>query len=271
MLKNKLYLYIIIVSVLGACNSIDDDERFWNYELPELKRNVLLEEFTGQDCPNCPEGSAEAKRLQEIFDHKVIVIGIHAGGLAKAKYITEAGKTYWTKFYQDGDTRGYPAAMVNRAGKVSTGYQSEWSQWVIKAGLIPASISLSMVVDYNDEDSTLSVTSVLKKSIAEEDNKVKLLLMLTESKIYDYQSHGGAKYEHNHVLRGAIGDKDEVPNYWGDEIEISSLEDTKITAKSYKLDKNWKPEDMNIVGVVYNVNTYEVLQVEEIPVINNNN
>ena len=73
MLKNKLYIYSIIL-VLCACNSIDENERFLDYEPPTSDRNILLEEFTGQECQNCPEGAAEAKRLQESYNHKVIVI-----------------------------------------------------------------------------------------------------------------------------------------------------------------------------------------------------
>ncbi len=274
MLKNKLYIYSIIL-VLCACNSIDENERFLDYEPPTSDRNILLEEFTGQECQNCPEGAAEAKRLQESYNHKVIVVGIHAGIFSSgSKFRTEAGNAYWNKFYSDGDSRGYPAATINRSGKVSTGFQQEWSSMVSNAFQMPTYISLSMKTDYNAVDSILSVTSILRKSTAQMENETKLLLLLTEGKIIDYQKSGKVyieDYEHNHVLRGAIGDKDEVPNYWGEEVEISSLEDTEIVSKPYKLDKSWKPENMNVVGLVYDANTNEVLQVEEASVIENNN
>lgn len=271
MLKNKLYIYVLMIFTLSACNSVDESERLLDYEPPVSDRNVLLEEFTGQYCMNCPQGAAEAKRLQENYNHKVILVGIHAGGFATPKYITEAGKAYWSKFYSDGDSRGYPAAIVNRNGTVSTGFQSEWSQLVAAAFQIPTYVSLSMTSDYNEASRVLIVTSVMKKSTAQMENKTKLLLLLTESKIYDFQSMGGANYEHNHVLRGAIGDKDAEPNYWGNDIEISSLEDTKVISQSYVLNENWKPENMNVVGVIYDADTYEVLQVEEISVIESNN
>ena len=270
MLKSKLYIYSFIIFALCACNSVDESERLLDYEPPKSDRNVLLEEFTGQYCMNCPQGSAEAKRLQESYDHKVIVVGIHAGAFADGTmYVTKAGEAYWKKFYSDGDGRGYPAAMINRSGKVSTGFQQEWSSMVASAFQIPSYVSLLMKSNYDETDREVSITSILKKSTSQMQNKTKLLLMLTESKIYDFQSMGGANYEHNHVLRGVIGDKDDEPNYWGETVEISSIEDTEVVSKLYKLDETWKPENMNVVGVIYDADTYEVLQVEEIPVIDN--
>ncbi len=274
MLKNNIYIYSLVIFTLFACNSLDQNERFLNYEPPTSDRNILLEEFTGQYCINCPEGAAEAKRLQESYNHKVILVSIHAGSFANGtEYVTEAGKAYWTKFYSDGDTRGYPAATINRSGTVSTGFQQEWSQLVANAFQMPTYVSLSMRSEYNETDSMVSVISTLQMTTQTE-TKMKLLLLLTESKIIDFQLSAKqgyiAEYEHNHALRGAIGDKDEEPNYWGDEVKISSLEETEVTSKPYKLDANWKPENMNIVGILYDVDTYEVLQVEEIPLMNNN-
>ena len=161
------------------------------------------------------------------------------------------------------------AQMINRSGKVSTGFQQEWSSMVASAFQIPSYVSLLMKSNYDETDREVSITSILKKSTSQMQNKTKLLLMLTESKIYDFQSMGGANYEHNHVLRGVIGDKDDEPNYWGETVEISSIEDTEVVSKLYKLDETWKPENMNVVGVIYDADTYEVLQVEEIPVIDN--
>lgn len=275
MWKNKLYILGIVLA-LCACNEIDEDERWVDYELPALERNVLLEEFTGQKCINCPEGAAQAKKLQEMFDHKVIVVGIHAGGYAETNYMTDAGNAYWEKFYSDGDGRGYPAAMVDRdRSSISNGFQSEWSSNVIRAGMVTAQYSLSMSTDYNVDTGNLVVVSTLKKTTELADNKTKLLLLLTESKIIDWQFSVNPPlipdYEHNHVLRGAIGDKDEIPNYWGTDVKISSLEELTVTSSSYQLNKDWVPENMNVVGIVYDADTFEVLQVEEIPLITNDN
>lgn len=275
MWKNKLYILGIVLA-LCACNEIDEDERWVDYELPALERNVLLEEFTGQRCVNCPEGAAQAKKLQEMFDHKVIVVGIHAGGYAVGTdFVTKAGNAYWEKFYSDGDTRGYPAAMVDRDGSVSNGFQSEWTSKVIKAGMVATQYSLSMSTNYDFDTRNLTVITTLNKATELAENKTKLLLLLTESKIIDLQYSVNPPlildYEHNHVLRGAIGDKDEIPNYWGTDVKISSLEELTVTSSSYQLNKGWVPENMNVVGIVYDADTFEVLQVEEIPLITNDN
>lgn len=255
---------------LGACNEIEVDDRFLDTPLSDLQRTVLLEEFTGQNCPNCPEGAKQAAKLQEMFGHKVVVIGIHAGAFAHGSvFETAAGQAYWEKFYADGDGIGYPAAMIHRNGKVSTGYQSEWSSSVITAGVLSSSYTMDMKVDFNEDAKSIKVTSSLKKVSESVNNQTKLLYLLTESKLIDYQMSGGTfvlEYEHNHVLRGVIGDKDETPNFWGTEVSVDAKAETVVESAEYMLDDKWIPANMHVVGLLYDAETYEALEVVEVPV-----
>lgn len=276
MMKSKLYiLSAFLLLALGGCNEIDVNDRFIDYNpggtvVPgEIEKWVLLEEFTGQLCPNCPQGAAEAQRLKETYDNKVVLVGIHAGGFAQGSaFVTEAGNAYWEKFYANGDQLGYPAAMTDRTlfsgNRVSTGYQQEWSQWVKSRMDVQPNISFNMKSKYNSTDRSITVTSKIKTDVEVEN--IKILLMLTESHIIAYQANGGNEYEHNHVLRGVIGDKE--GNYWGDAVTISTTSETSVVSANYKLNDNWNPENMHIVGVIYNATTDEVLQVREIPLMN---
>ena len=86
---------MVAVLALGACNEIDEADRLLDYTPPAGDRNVLLEEFTGQMCPNCPEGAREAHRLQE-NNPGMVIVSIHAGGFAAGTpYVTAAGNAYW--------------------------------------------------------------------------------------------------------------------------------------------------------------------------------
>ena len=42
-------------------------------------RKVLIEEFTGVRCVNCPAGSAEIQNLLSVYGEQLIAISIHAG------------------------------------------------------------------------------------------------------------------------------------------------------------------------------------------------
>ena len=261
---------MVAALALGACNEIDEADRLLDYTPPAGNRNVLLEEFTGQMCPNCPEGAREAHRLQESYPGMVIV-SIHAGAFAAGSaYVTEAGNAYWENFYSDGNSVGYPAAMVNRSGNVSTGYQQQWASWVASAVQLPAYYELSLAATYNDADRSLTVASSVSKSTIQADETTKLLLLLTEDGIIDIQLSGTqviTDYEHNHVLRGAIGDQDAEPNYWGVDVEVGYPEATEVVSQPYVLDEAWVAENMNVVGILYDAATYEVLQVEEVPLV----
>ncbi|MFN5378805.1 MAG: hypothetical protein ACK5BQ_08575, partial [Ignavibacteria bacterium] len=46
-------------------------------------QNVLLEDYTGQLCGNCPEAAEIADRLYKVNGGRVIVTAIHAGIFAK--------------------------------------------------------------------------------------------------------------------------------------------------------------------------------------------
>ena len=269
MKKFGIYTMMVAAFALGACNEIDEADRLLDYTAVSNDRSVLLEEFTGQWCPNCPEGASEAHRLQGNYSG-LVVVSIHAGGFAAGTpYVTEAGNVYWEHFYNNGDS--YPAAMINRSGEVSSGYQREWSELVHAAALLPVSYDLSLTTAYDETTRSLTVTSEISKSYIEVEGDIKLLLLLTEDGIVDAQlsSVEGLipDYEHNHVLRGAIGDQDAEPNYWGVDVEVGYPEATEVVSQPYLLDEAWVAENMNVVGILYDAATYEVLQVEEVPLV----
>ena len=47
------------------------------YEPPTGNKVVLVEDLTGARCPNCPVGSAKLELLEEKYNHKIVIVGIH--------------------------------------------------------------------------------------------------------------------------------------------------------------------------------------------------
>ena len=272
MARTKKYMMAAWAALaMTACNEIDLDDRLIDTELKDLQQTVLMEEFTGQNCPNCPAGAQTAHSLQELFGRKVVVMGIHAGGFAAgSEFQTEAGTAYWNHFYADGDGIGYPAAMFNRGGKVSTGYQSEWRSLVIEGGLVAPTHSLTLQAQYDPLTREVRAEATVGKRSEADGTPTKLLFMLTESKIVNYQINGSKfepEYEHNHVLRGAIGDRDANPNFWGDDVALTAGEDVAVQSAAYRLDDAWKAENMQVVGVLYDAQTYRVLAADEVAIV----
>ena len=113
---------LLIVLLTHSCSRIDESERFIDVEPANVARAVLIEEFTGQRCVNCPNAATEIARLQQTYgeDH-VIAVGIHSGPLAiysKGQVIglrTELGDTYYNYWGVEEE----PSALINRRGRLS--------------------------------------------------------------------------------------------------------------------------------------------------------
>jgi len=75
---------------------------------------VLVEEFTGIDCVNCPAGSEKLEVLSRQNPGKIIIVGIHARFFAREHDGFDLrctdGESLETYF---GPVSGYPASSIN--------------------------------------------------------------------------------------------------------------------------------------------------------------
>ena len=46
-------------------------------------KKVLIEDFTGHKCPNCPQAANEIKAIQDIYGDQVIAIAIHTSSFER--------------------------------------------------------------------------------------------------------------------------------------------------------------------------------------------
>ena len=140
----RLFLLATIIMGLTACSNIDEDERLIYVEPAEVNRPVLIEDFTGQACVNCPNATAAIHELQETYgEENVIAVAIHCGPFAHLRsnmgnaFLSDLGTklgdeyyTHWNIEYQPGvkinrgapiyDTNQYAAAVANELKKTST-------------------------------------------------------------------------------------------------------------------------------------------------------
>jgi len=78
----KQFLIIAFFCFLMACQERRDIQPV----VPGGDRIVLLEEFTGKGCTNCPKGSREIENLLAIYDSNLVVVSIHAGFFANPDF-----------------------------------------------------------------------------------------------------------------------------------------------------------------------------------------
>ncbi len=261
------HLFICLAGfLLVACETVEENDRFGNAEPAIVKKNVLVEEFTGQRCTNCPSAAQELADLQDIIlracgQQHVISVAIHGGDMAidaPAGLATPLGHQY----NNDWGIKSWPSAVIDReyGKKPSTDFYS-WGDAICERLSEAAAVEINMQGNtYNAEDKALTINV---ETTALETVNGKLQVWLTESHINKYQvmPNGGhnMNYEHNHVFRDAVnGDK-------GENIKLIKGESISKTY-SYTLPDDWKVENMAVVAFVYNESG--VLQVVEAHVVN---
>lgn len=201
-------------------NKVSQSVNVYAADAPSRNR-ILIEEFTSQSCPNCPDG---IKNLRECIaglsnPNKVAWVAHHSG-YADDIFTLTGDKSIASKFGVD----FAPACMIDRM-KVT--YMKGVTELVWHPGYcttslleelitIPANATLSMNAEISMTDSVITVTAngmSYKKDTY-------ITVMLCQNGIIASQSNGGNNFEHGEVVRAyltqPLGDAltlDEEGNY----------------------------------------------------------
>lgn len=183
------------------------------------RQHVLLEDFTGHDCGNCPNGHLRAAELLETYSEDIAVVAIHAGSLAAplppeypTDWTTPEGEYYLlTQVGQD----IMPKGRINRRPGASTIFSpSAWAGEVAVAIAQQPPVNMQVKANYQATNSHWNV-HVFSEWLENTTGNFKLVVMLTESGIVAPQLFYGndpeyiEEYHHEHMLRatgtGATG------------------------------------------------------------------
>jgi thiol-disulfide isomerase/thioredoxin len=296
-------LFGILLFNITSCDIIEGpyliDNNTNTVDTNTFVKKVLIEDFTGHRCPNCPAAAEELVSLQDFYGDRVIGIAIHPSSPAFStpSPLTASSYTYdfRTQFGDDIDnifeitTVGLPRGMVNRTG-FDTQHQlgkDEWSS-IVQMELEKAPIfGITLSSNVSNGNGTISITAEALTNInldkKEKIEDYNIVICLTEKNIVQWQKDNTAgdieDYEHNHVLRTminttfgeSIGNSFVDGDIWEKDysIDITTLENTN---ENYSLNtlfmgngncKEWNEDNMEIVVYIYNTSNYEIVQVEE--------
>jgi hypothetical protein len=232
------------------------------------EKKVLIEEFTGASCPNCPTGAAEIQSLQALHGERLVAVAIHAGYFAKktadSKYdfLTTDGASI-EKFL--GEPEGYPSAVVDRKeidGLLQiSGAVSKWAGIVAEQLDEKVKIGIKVKNNFDATNRKLSTTITLNptETILE---SLALTVYITETNIIDAQKNQTTTikdYTHRHVFRKALTAAIGTPL-----TETLSNGATITKNFTYTLPSDWNADNCSIVAFVSGVGaSKKVLQVEE--------
>lgn len=247
----------------------------------EAVQKVMIEEFTGQGCGNCPGGSLIAQQLADFYGDRVVLVSIHAGWFAN-------GGNQWApsdlscQVGEDIDASfgisavGNPNGMVNRkeaSGSVIIGPQG-WSpevQDILDNQTPQVDINVSATYNSGSDELTADIDVDYLENLTGDYN---IVVAVTENDIIapqtNYTNTGDPNYAtpiennypHKHVLRGHFN------STWGSALVTGSADAGTADQVSYTIPKGatWDVSNLYVIVYVYEVATNEVIQVEEVSV-----
>lgn len=258
----------------GASNQVDTTctETFPLY----TTRRVLLEDFSGFRCNNCPVASEVAHDLDVTYSEELVVAGIHVlgnfaapvaplgDGIFDTDFRTDAGNTY----AQDFQISFLPVGAVSRKEYSGSQLLSEGAWGAAVADIIGQPADMDVQLACLTYDANSNIVKVTARVIALNDvvGDHNLVIYLTEDHITDWQLDARFSppeipdYDHRHVLRGNLN------GAYGDPVIVGTLAagDTVSTSFAYTLPPNvLQPNNCALVAYVARTDTKEVMQVVE--------
>ncbi len=297
----KKIIYLLFLSCLAiSCETIEgpyltDNQNSNNTD--ETIKKILIEDYTGHLCPNCPDAARELDAIHDVYGDQIIGMAIHVtNAFARPYPVSQAPKfqydfrTLWGDAWDDlfsVSDLGLPKGMINRTGYTNDSYRlgkDEWLERVQQELEKDPEIKINIITtDNSGNEGSINISVSLINDI---NKNLNLAICLTESQIINWQKDGNIEdedYEHNHVLKAVLFDDllSEQSNYLTNDIinknlnyNINTLE---IFNNNYSLNTaqsgngnagNWNINNISVVAYVYDPTTYEILQVEEKHLIN---
>lgn len=272
-LKN-IVLTIIIVIIFASCDKIEPPyKQSGNTQIETPTRKVLLEDYTGHTCVNCPAAAKKALEIQQLYGDKMIIMTVHAGFFAlptaspfNNDYRTPAGEE-WDQFFGL-SAAGNPIGMINRqnTGGVYGLGNGNWGTGVAAIIEDASIIKLEIETSFNETNRKLDVE--LKSTFLEAaSGNYKIVACIVEDSLVSAQRNNDQTigpatildYVHRHVLR------ENINGSWGEDLIAVGQLPSSTSNKQYSVTLNaiYKANHTSVVAFVYDALTFEILQVEE--------
>ena len=246
-MRTKLYILLSLAAMLiSACSYIPEDEQLIYVKPAPVERSVLLEDFTGQRCVNCPTASLELEKLIEQYgEDAIIAVSIHSGPLGfhtnprfygLSTDVGDALYNHWGFDFQ-------PVGLIDR------GSPAEFTSWgaLIREELQKtAPVEIDLDVAYGDS-LQLSINTQVKSVDGNIQGKLQIWIVEDNVTAFQMMPDGTRNdtYTHRHVFRATVN------GLWGDDITVQEgyAIDKEYT---FPIDVEWKLENLSVIAFVYN-------------------
>lgn len=277
-----IYRNILLLLTLGSgcmmmtsCDDVKSDDRY--IEAGEITpvRSVLLEDFTGQLCVNCPDAHEVIENLEKQYGDYLIPVSIHCGEFGRSTEWTNFDRNRVGLMTEEGNAimeafgiESFPMGTVDMGSPIT---YDLWSSAVRKELQIYTNVQIELEAEYvagaaDGVDIPYTGTIEIKADIESgSDRKADVQFWIIEDGIVAVQSNHGtavADYVHNNVFRAQTFD-----GVKGKSTQFESGESKTINAsiQSRWTDKeHWEIDNLSVVAIVSDDNG--VLQAKKVKV-----
>lgn len=246
---HKLLYTILPALALASCSDYDDPEsRYTPFEGGEQNRNVLMIEFTGQNCVNCPTAHEVIEGYEKDYGSRFISVSIHgyAAQMGLPNTMAQAlGTDDGVEYNKMFGIESWPNAVIDwNSGKLGNNY-GKWLE------TITADMAKQTYLEIDPKatlaDGKIEVTATLSSEYKTYSD-VKYMVWLSESGITAMQiTPSGAMnltYVHNNVFRASLC------GLTGEAVTVEAGKPLTLT-RSIEKNQNWVAEKMDAVVFAY--------------------
>ena len=222
-----------------------------------FERNVLVEEFTTEKCPNCPSMATMMKNTLNRYPQQAARVALvcHHSGFYTDQFTTSADNAY-TWFYNDAGATYAPALMFDRYPYTeadNTGLKtpvlfasnsSEIIAYINNRLNTPAYLDLDAEAAFNADSTSVTVWVTAKRAQGYEVTP-RLAVVLTENDIASTSQAGySGTFYHAHVMR-------DINSTWG--VDVDNWTDNQATySYTFDLKNNWNRSNLQVVAYIGN-------------------
>lgn len=238
---------------------------------PNLSRNVLIEDFTGHQCNNCPSAADTAENLHSDYPNSVFVASIHSGpgGLQAFQETNPEYPIDWTNEsgLEIGEHLGSIPGTVfwgNPYGSISRvngGPESEWRGFTQTTLASPLEANVQAVLNYYPSTRGIFLHSEVELINTSLPDSLYTVVYLIEDSIVGKQkmpdNSTNYNYVHREVMRGTVSS-----GWKGRKLTSAELDDGKYYFNySYELPAQYEASNMHLLIYVRNASTEEIYQI----------
>lgn len=221
-------------------------------------KNVFIEEFTTEQCVNCPRVAAylhSALEAKDDYEGRVFAVCHHAGFYTDD--FTQPCDEAMLWLYNNGSSYYAPAMMVNREPLFYTTSNTRTAVYLpSSADEITTHIDtyieqsanavLGVTCELNADSSALTASVTCLRNANLICPEPRLTVYLTEDDVKaDYQEGYDGQYYHQHLIRA-------YNSTWGEPVTWDGNGFTY--SYTFTLDSSWKLTDMQVLAVLSNYN-----------------